>query len=85
MMFRFWNANRFLGLSGLMVAVLCASASADYPTTILSQNPIGYWRLNETADDEAPNLGTAGSDFNGEYYDGRKASPARTSWWTVPS
>ena len=75
MMFRFWNANRFLGLSGLMVAILCALASADYSDTVLLQNPIGYWRLNETADDEAANLGTAGSDFNGEYYNGAQGVP----------
>jgi hypothetical protein len=47
-------------------------ARADYPTTVLSQGPAAYWRLNETASTQPPittaaNLGSLGSGENGTY------------------
>ena len=38
------------GLTGavFILAALALPAWADYPTTVLSQGPAGYWRLNET-------------------------------------
>ena len=49
-----------------------SSARADYPTTVLSLDPIVYYRLNETvqppAADTAVNSGTAGIRGNAYYY-----------------
>ena len=46
-------------------------ARADYQSTVLSQGPVGYWRLNETAQPPnnatTPNLGSLGSSVNGTY------------------
>ena len=47
-------------------------AWADYPTTVLSQGPVGYWRLNETVQPPvlpilATNIGSAGAAGNGTY------------------
>lgn len=63
-------------LAGAMLALASAalSAYADYPATVLSQGPLGYWRLGETTQPSQPpfiaaNLGTAGANGNGEYRD----------------
>jgi hypothetical protein len=59
------------GLSGLLVVAAVIGATdvvrADYESTVLGLDPIGYWRLNETDGDTAENLGSAGSDLNGLY------------------
>ncbi len=43
--------------------------AADYATTVMAQNPVAYWRLNETEASPPPNivanLGTVGSVGNG--------------------
>lgn len=49
-----------------------STASADYSETVLSQDPVGYWRFSETAtvlniSPTAINLGTLGASRNGEY------------------
>jgi hypothetical protein len=55
-------------LSATLLAGIASSARADYQSTVLSQNPAGYWRLNETT---APpplgiiNSGTLGAADNG--------------------
>jgi hypothetical protein len=38
-----------LGSALLLAFSAAVTARADYQSTILSQNPVGYWRLNETA------------------------------------
>src|SRR6187455_55838 len=47
------------------------SAWADYESTLLSQGPLGYWRLNETTQPlptaPAANTGSLGSSANGTY------------------
>ena len=47
------------------------SARADYQSTVLSQGPVGYWRLNETLQPQpgivANNSGSLGSSGNGAY------------------
>lgn len=61
--------------TGILLALLCATAAltarADYQSQVLSQNPIGYWRLNETAPappgDIATNRGTLGAATPGYY------------------
>src|SRR3954471_21466177 len=60
-----------------MAAALLALCSilpawADYQSTVLSQGPSGYWRLNETTpvanlSTVATNLGSLGAGGNGTY------------------
>src|SRR5277367_6777827 len=38
---------RFAGI-GLLAAVSVLPALADFPSTLLSYGPIGYWRFNDT-------------------------------------
>jgi hypothetical protein len=51
-----------------MAGIASFSARADYQSTVLSQNPVGYWRLNETTAPPPPyavNSGTLGAADNG--------------------
>ena len=61
---------------GLLLGTGLASA-ADYPAKVLSQNPVGYWRLNDNvavpAGDAAKNLGSLGLAADG-YYQGTAGS-----------
>ena len=61
---------KYVVATGLLLAVICSTLSADYSATVLSQNPIAFWRLNETTGDVANNLGTAGGDYNGDIMGG---------------
>ncbi len=60
-------------LAGVALAAVAASPlfAVDYPTTVLSQNPVGYWRLNETLTPSpaapAANAGSLGSAAAGTY------------------
>jgi hypothetical protein len=67
-------------LGGAMVLAMLAAmpARADYQSTVLDQNPVGYWRLNETTQPPAAstttaNQGSLGSSANGTYI----GNPAR--------
>jgi hypothetical protein len=63
---------RFL-LPSAAAALLASTAMADYSSTVLSYNPLGYWRLNETTAptaDIATNIGTLGTAGNGYYTSG---------------
>jgi len=56
----------------LLAATLAFRAHADYQSTVISQAPVGYWRLGETTQPHPPlttaaNLGTLGSLENGTY------------------
>ncbi|MGH7972804.1 MAG: LamG domain-containing protein, partial [Limisphaerales bacterium] len=61
-----------------VLLLLCAAGSparADYRSTVLSQNPVGYWPLNETVQPPpqpvyATNLGTFGPAINGPLQNG---------------
>ena len=60
-------AGTVLVATGAMVA-----AGADYSSTVLSQGPVGYWRLNETTHPPtlpilATNVGSVGPAGNGTY------------------
>src|SRR6266481_3235706 len=64
--------KQYLCTSVLGVLALGAglTARADYPTTVLSDGPFAYFRLNETyttLPDLATNLGTIGTDGTGSY------------------
>jgi hypothetical protein len=46
------------------------NAAANYSATVQADNPVAYWKLNETsfpAQPAAVNLGTAGASLNGTY------------------
>src|SRR5271169_5577713 len=56
----------------LLAAAAALPARADYQSTVLSQNPVGYWRLNETTQPSPPitsaaNLSSLGTGENGTY------------------
>ena len=75
-MSRLMFLKRLLPLLVLISAVACcATARADYASAVLADNPIGYWRLNETATDTAVNAGTSGTDLNGTYINGTQGVP----------
>lgn len=65
--------KRLLGLLACAMLALSAkiAVSADYQSTVLSQGPVGYWRLNETTQPQsgvvANNSGSLGSSENGAY------------------
>jgi hypothetical protein len=53
-----------------VTSVLSSVASAaDYPSTILEDNPVGYWRLGETDGPTVTNRGSLGAAGNGETVD----------------
>ena len=60
-------------LAGAVFVALVVSplARADYQSTVLSQSPVGYWRLNETLQPQniagAANSGTLGASVLGTY------------------
>jgi len=60
--------TRLAGVT-LLAAAAVGTALADYSTTVLSQNPQGYWRLNATTIPAfniiSTNLGSVGSVGNG--------------------
>ena len=61
------------GLTGALLVLAAAAlpAWADYPSTVLSQGPVGYWRLNETTQPPvtplATNIGSVGANGDGTY------------------
>ena len=61
--------------SVLLALAAVPSAQADYPGTVMSLNPVGYWRLNEPAGTsinygtgKATNSSALGTAVNGTYY-----------------
>src|SRR5688572_21671175 len=62
--------------SGVIATVILGcfisgATGADYSSTVLSQNPVGYWRLNETAQPVVArppaNSGSLGTAADGQY------------------
>lgn len=55
----------------MTLAAVSTHAAADYASTVLSHNPVGYWRLNETTPvplaDVANNSGSLGAAARGSY------------------
>lgn len=58
--------------------VLAEAAYADYFSSVLADNPLAYWRLNETQTDVAINSSTNGDAYDGTYV-GVKGGPAGPS------
>jgi hypothetical protein len=57
----------------LLAGIASYSARADYQSTVLSQNPVAYWRLNETTAPPPPftaNSGSVGAPGNGTFNNG---------------
>ncbi|MGC9942812.1 MAG: LamG-like jellyroll fold domain-containing protein [Verrucomicrobiota bacterium] len=66
------NCQSMLRLGSVLLLALSSAYSvrADYQSTVLSQNPLGYWRLNETVvptDNVLLNQGTLGASLVGSY------------------
>ena len=67
------NSRPGLSLGGAVILAMFAAlpARADYQSTVLSQGPAGYWRLNETTQPApnatTPNLGSLGASAIGTY------------------
>src|SRR4051794_39041397 len=69
-----WGFSPSLVISTLLIVGNTLSASADYPATVISQGPVGYWRLNETTpppvpENTATNIGSIGALVDGMYMD----------------
>ena len=67
------NSRLRVPLGGAMILAMFAAlpARADYPSTVLAQNPAGYWRLNETTQPAVvtttANKGSLGATADGTY------------------
>ncbi len=64
--------KKHLGATVIVLTFAVLPAMADYPSTVLSQGPVGYWRLNETTPPLAPpilatNAGSVGAAADGTY------------------
>src|SRR6266496_2493285 len=62
----------FAGAALLASHVSITPALADYPGTVISQEPVGYWRFSEAApvvniSDAATNSGSLGATRDGVY------------------
>lgn len=74
-------ATRYLSNlgAGLLLWAASLSAFADYSSTVLSKNPIGYWQLNETnpipALAVATNYGSLAAVGNGVFLNGATTEP----------
>src|SRR5215472_15281421 len=51
-------------IAALIAASIRSASAADYPTTILADHPVAYYRLEE------PNGSTTASDSSGNAFDG---------------
>jgi hypothetical protein len=72
------KTHRYSLAAALVAVLIVPAARADYPSTVLSLNPVAYYRLNETTPvpaDTATNLGMAGVNGTGFYIN----SPAHQS------
>src|SRR6266508_3734006 len=75
---RFFSQAVRLSAIEMVILAWCGAmaARADFPATVLSQGPVGYWRLNETAQPPAPrpaeDIGSLGAAGNGRYLFGPK-------------
>ena len=75
-----YPSGRFIRSSaiGMVLLAWCAgrAAGADLPATVLSQQPVGYWRLSETTQPPAPspavNSGSLGKVADGQFLFGPK-------------
>lgn len=65
----------------LLAAAAALPARADYQSTVLSQGPVGYWRLNETTQPpigplSATNIGSVGAVGNGSLIGVARGKPS---------
>lgn len=57
-------------MAGCILLLQAHSGWADYPTSVLDDRPLGYWKLNDPAPPSAANLGAVGSSWDGTYHGG---------------
>jgi hypothetical protein len=62
----------------LLVLVFGSVSQGDYPNRVLDDEPLGYWRLNESSGSVAVNLGTAGPSLDGTFVGGGLKAPGPT-------
>lgn len=66
-----WITRALLPGAAVLALAVTPPARADYQSTVVSQGPVGYWRLNETTQPQATapaaNLGSLGATANGTY------------------
>src|SRR5260221_10635332 len=67
------TARNYL-VAATLIFALAAVQGADYPTTVQSFNPVGYWRLSESVSPPPANIianaGSLGAAANGYAYPG---------------
>src|SRR6516162_3213948 len=63
------RVRHYLMPAAALVLACTSVLGSDYPTTVLSHSPLGYWRLDEAGPSPAlhsvANSGSAGSAANG--------------------
>src|SRR5262245_15583718 len=64
-----------LCVTGPLALIGFAATAADYPSTVLADGPIAYWRFNDTPP-TATNSGSLGTAANGFYTNGATAGDA---------
>ncbi|MCL4789693.1 MAG: immunoglobulin domain-containing protein [Verrucomicrobia bacterium] len=66
-----WKTRTLLAGAVFVALAVSPSARADYESTLVSQAPVGYWRLNETLQPQnipgAANAGSLGASGLGNY------------------
>ena len=71
------NIQRELAAAVFVLAAVFQLPAADYPTTVLSQGPVGYWRLNEVSQPPvgpvlASDIGNVGTSGDGTYIEAER-------------
>jgi uncharacterized repeat protein (TIGR01451 family) len=75
------TCNSLVGAALLALAATLPAHADDYQTAVLSQNPVGYWRLDETTPPPVPSsivatdAGSVGAAANGQLIDALQAAP----------
>src|SRR4051812_22840817 len=58
--------KRCVGLAAALLIAAATQANADYVSTVLADNPVGYWKLDNSGS-TLVNSGSAGATLNGTY------------------
>jgi hypothetical protein len=60
--------ERLVSALAVTLFIVCSTASADYVTTVLADDPEGYWQLGETSGTTAVDLGSGAHNGNYDYF-----------------
>jgi Concanavalin A-like lectin/glucanases superfamily len=59
-----WASNMANVVTGAVASVtILAAPAGTYPAAVVADNPVGFWRLNETPDNLSGNSGTVANDY----------------------